>query len=277
MRTPWIAWGLSVFLIITAILRMVKGYSVPPLVVASFSVIAVLTSISDLLEVLKTRKKYQSLVLFFALIFLIIALCFWVFPLDLDEKIAQKIGDGFTILGLASVIGIFGFKERKTSTAEVAEPLTNLDFTMTHREYEEMLKLNDVIEQLKDLTMETFPYSRVHDGWALFYDTIAEYWNRLKSPFYDGLNRKMYYDFLQALNTATESIGGIADTDYRTFRHNKIKMWNEEIQVTTQPKLNSPYVPTINDVNTELNIALDEWEKLKKQITQRYERERAQK
>jgi hypothetical protein len=273
LRTPWITLGIGAFLVIAAILRMC-GYTVPSLVVASFSVVAVLTSLSDLLEILKTRKKHQHILLFFALVFFIISLIIWVFFPNINEEIATTIGDGFTILGLALVIGLFGFKELKASSTK--DDYKKAEFIITKHEYDEMLKLNDVIENLKKVTNDTFSLNRVHNGWALFYDSLAEHWYNGRSPFYDGLNRALYWQFLKKLDEATEMIGDIADTNYRTFRTQIVKMWGEDIEVIIQPRINNPYVPTINDVNNKLKDALDEWEKLKKQITKRYEQERAQ-
>ncbi|MDN4070903.1 APC family permease [Paenibacillus vini] len=274
MKTPWIVIALGVFLAIAAIFRL-AGHEIPSLAVASFSVVAVFTSVADLIEVLRWRRIFQTVSLFLAMVFFIVAFSVWVFPPKLDPTVAQYIGDAFTILGIAAVIAIFGIKELKTSTALTSLNDKEVEFLMTKREFEEMMNLNDIIENLKVITDDTFPYNRVHNGWALFYDSLSEHWNRWKAPFYDGINRQMFFDFIKKLDRATEEISNIADTDPRRYRECKIKMWNENLLVTIQPAISNPHVPTIKQVNTYLVDAMNTWGNLKKQISERYEQSRA--
>ncbi|MET3846950.1 hypothetical protein [Paenibacillus sp. OAE614] len=286
MKTPWIVIGVCIVLVFAAFLRL-SGQEIPSLAIASFSVTALFTSLADLLEVLRLKRRYQTVSLILSMLFFVIALIVWFFPPNLDPKIAQYVGDAFTILGIASVIVIFAVKELKapvapiTSVSETEAPTeiidTELEFYMTKHEYAEMLNLNDIIEQLKLIDEETFPYHRVHNGWAMLYDTIVEHWHRGQGPFYDGLNRQMYLDFILKLDHATENISNIADTDPRTYRERNIKMWNENISVTIQPAYYNQHVPTIQQVHTYLTTSLNAWDDIKKQISERFEKSRVTK
>lgn len=274
MKTPWIVIALGIFLALAAIFRL-TGHDIPSLAIASFSVVALFTSVADLLEVLRFKRLFQTIALILAMFFFIVAFSVWVFPPIIDPRVAQLVGDAFTILGIAAVIAIFGIKELKTSTALTSISDKEIEFIMTKREFEEMMNLNDIIENLKIITANTFPNNRVHNGWALFYDALIEHWDRWRAPFYDGLNRQMYLDFLIKLDHATENISDIADPDPRRYRESNINMWKENISVTIQPAYSNPHVPTIKEVNTYLIDALTTWDNLKKQISERYEKSRA--
>jgi hypothetical protein len=267
--------ALGFFLVLAGIFRLF-GQDVPSLAVASFSVVALLISLADLFETLRLKRKYQRNVLITAMAFFIIAFIFWVLlPLKLYQEVVQNIGDGFTILGIAAVITIFGIKELKSSPIPTSINDKEIEFIMTKREHDEMMKMNDIIESLILLDNDSFPYNRVHDGWALFHDSIVEHWNRWRGPFYDSLNRQMYYEFIKKLSIATENFANIADTDPRTFRERILKMWNEEISVTIQPAYRDPHLPDIQQAHSDLVDALNDWNKLKSQITKRFEQSRA--
>jgi len=274
LKTPWIVIALGIFLALAAIFRL-TGHDVPSLAVASFSVVAVFTSVADLLEVLRSKKMFQTVALIFAMFFFIIAFSVWVFPPNIDPKVSQYVGDAFTILGIAAVIAIFGIKELKNSTALTSIADKEIEYIMTKREFEEMMNLNDIIENLKLITDNTFPYNRVHNGWALFSDSLVEHWNRWRAPFYDGLNRQVYSEFITKLDLASEKISDIADTDPIRYRESTMKMWNDNISVTIQPAFANPHVPTVKQVHTHLIEALNKWDVLKKQISERYEKSRA--
>ncbi|WP_145146984.1 APC family permease [Paenibacillus xylanexedens] len=275
MKTPWIVIALCCFLILAGILRLF-GKDIPSLTVASFSIVALLVSLADIFEAFRFKMLHQRNVLIAAMIFFILALIFWVLlPLELDKEIIQNLGDGFTILGIAAVIMIFGIKELKSSPVLASISDKEIEFLMTKHEYDEMMSLNDIIEQLKLVDNDSFPYNRVHDGWALFHDSIAEHWNKWKGPFFDSLNREMYFDFIKKLSIATENFGNIADTDPRMFREKNIKMWNEEVTVTIQPAYRDPSLPDIKQSQSQLVTTLHDWDTLKSQITKRFEQSRA--
>jgi hypothetical protein len=275
LKTPWIVIALGCFLVLAGILRLF-GQDVPSLAVASFSVVALLVSLADLFETLRLKRQYQRTVLITAMAFFIFAFIFWVLlPLKLHQEVVQNIGDGFTILGIAAVITIFGIKELKSSPIPTSISDKEIEFLMTKREHDEMMKMNDIIESLIIVDNDSFPYNRVHDGWALFYDSIVEHWNRWRGPFYDSLNRQMYFEFIEKLSIATENFANIADTDPRMFRGRIIKMWNEEIPVTIQPAYRDPHLPDIGQAHSDLVDALNDWGKLKSQITKRFEQSRA--
>ncbi|OME19936.1 hypothetical protein [Paenibacillus odorifer] len=167
-------------------------------------------------------------------------------------------------------------KELEVPNVKLSNLREDREFAITTQEYEEMLKLNDIIERLKRLTTSTFANNKVHDGWAIFSDSLVEYWQRGHYPFYDGLNRKNYEEFIISLDAACELIGIIADPDYYGKQNTSIKMWNEEIPVSIQPAINNRYVETVGDAKMKLDVALGGWKILKDGITHRYEKERSE-
>ena len=279
--TPWIVIALSCFLVFAGIIRLF-GKDIPSVTVASFSIVALLISLADLFEAFQLNRQYQKNAFIVALAFLVIALVWLLIPFNLNQDIVQNIGDAFTILGIAAVIMIFGIKELNSPPAptpitNAPTPITNkeVEFLLTKHEHDEMMNMNDIIESLKLVDNDSFPYNYVHNGWALFHDSIVEHWNRWKGPFFDSLNRQMYFEFIKKLSIATEHFGNIADTDPRTFRERTIKMWNEEITVTIQPAYHDPHMPDIKRAHNDLVDALNDWEELKSQITKRFELSRA--
>lgn len=275
-----IVMAIGLIFIIAAIYRLFE-YSVPSSVVALISVIAAIISLSDVLDITKF-KKYTGYVQGMALILFVIVMIMWLFPNLANSLSLPSIGDGFTILGLGFVIGLYGWKEilesKKVNKIKINEIKVNEEdkYKLTEFEYHEMMQLNDIIERLKNLDREFFPYNKVHDGWALFYDYLAEHWNRWKGPFYDGLNRNNYIVFLHALDQTAEKIGDIADPDYRNFNTRKVNMWGDSIEVTCQPRINNIHIASMADVSKEIQNVLILWDEVKNPITKRYEKERAE-
>ncbi|WP_318617630.1 APC family permease [Sporosarcina sp. YIM B06819] len=267
--------AIGLIFVIAAVYRLF-GYSVPSSVVALISVIAALISLSDVLDITKL-KKYTAYVQGIALIFFVIAMIMWLFPNLANSLSLPIIGDGFTILGLGFVIGLYGWKEILESK-KVNEIKVNNEYKykLTEFEYLEMMQLNDIIERLKNLDREFFPYNKVHDGWALFNDSLAEHWNKWKGPFYDGMNRKNYFEFLSALDQTAEKIGDVADPDFRYFNTRQVKMWGDSIEVTSQPRMNNIHIASMDDVSKEIQKVLILWDKVKNPVTKRYEEERAE-
>ncbi|OXS76980.1 DNA-binding protein [Lysinibacillus sp. KCTC 33748] len=267
--------AIGLIFVIAAICRLF-GYSVPSSVVALISVIAALISLSDVLDITKS-KKYTVYVQGMALILFVIAMIMWLFPNLANSLSLPSIGDVFTILGLGFVISLYGWKEILESK-KVNEIKVNNEykFKLTEFEYNEMMQLNDIIERLKNLDREFFPYNKVHDGWAQFSDSLAEHWNRWKGPFYDGMNRKNYFEFLRVLDQTAEKIGDVADPDYRKFNTRIVKMWEDSIEVTCQPRMNNIHIASMDDVSKEIQKVLILWDEVKNPITKRYEKERAE-
>ena len=126
------------------------------------------------------------------------------------------------------------------------------------------------------MTTNTFAKNKVHDGWAIFSDSLVEHWQRGYYPFYDGLNRKLYEEFIISLDAACELIGTIADADYYGKQETIIKKWSEEIPISIQSVINNRYVEMVEDARIKLDIALVFWKSLKGGITLRYEKERSE-
>jgi membrane protease YdiL (CAAX protease family) len=93
--------------------RMIGDRSVPTVVIALFAIVAALASFFDLFGILEFNKRYQKITLGAAMLVGLIAFLIWVFPFTLDDQTALRSGDGFTILGLACVIGILGLRSDK--------------------------------------------------------------------------------------------------------------------------------------------------------------------
>jgi hypothetical protein len=270
--------AIGIIFIIVGICRFID-FSIPSIVVALISVMAALISLSDVLEITKFRK-YGLLVQGLALFFFIVLMIIWLLPINVNFSFIQSIGDGFTVIGLGLVIGLYGFKEilehrRKENVKESNEMIRNCKFEITSNEYKEMMKLNDIIERLKVLDKEAFPYNKVHSGWSLFHDSLADYWNRLQGPFFDGGNRNKYYEFLCVLGNATDKIGSVADSDDpMTFRYREVEMWNEMMTITIQPRMNNSYLPSTDDLIEGIDKTLSSWDELKVIVNGRYEQER---
>ncbi len=273
-------------LIIAGILR-IFNFSIPTIVIALISVMAALLSLSDLLEITQNKKSSiasQSV----ALICFVILMLMWLFPNKVDYEFSTPMGDGFTVIGLGFVIGLYGLKEileylRKEEVIESEEEviesdemIRNCKFEITSNEYMEMMKLNDIIERLKSVDQEAFPNNKVHSGWSLFHDSLADYWNSLQGPFFDGLNRNKYYEFLCALGNVTEKIGNVADSDNpRTFKYIEVEMWNEIMTINIQPRMNNSDLPSTDDLIEGIDKALSLWNELKALVNGRYEQERS--
>ncbi|WP_222119480.1 APC family permease [Siminovitchia fortis] len=275
LKTPYFVIGIGIYLLIVAVLRFL-GVSVSGVVIVLFSAVAALTSIADLFEILK-YKKAQNASLIIAFLCFLTSLLFMFLSETIIFKYTTLLGDGFTILALGIVIGVFGIKDVKDLSKETSpKELKKYKFAITSNEYKEMNNINDIIERLKKIDEETLSYNRVHNGWAILVDTLTEHWNRWKGPFYDGLNRKYYFDFLTKLNHVAGEIGDIANPDYKGFHSRKIDMWDETIEITIQSAISNLYVPTIVDINEQMVEVLNEWDNFKRIITERYERERAE-
>ncbi|MED3576928.1 DNA-binding protein [Bacillus cereus] len=275
-KSAYVVLAVGVIFVFAAILRFF-GYSTPSLVVALISLIAALISFSDILEITR-YKKIGTISQIFALIFFILAIIIWLFQFNLEYQFIQTIGDSFTILGLGLVIGLYGFKEilDNKNIIEKSNPsIEYIKFKITLNEYEEMMKLNDIMERLKKLDQDTFPYNRVHNGWAFFYDSLHEHLVKWHGPFFDGMNREKYDEFLWALNNATDKIGNIADPDY-IIGTRKVEMWNEFIELTIQKSIHNAPISSMNDIKKEMTNVQLKWNEFKDLVNNRYEKERAE-
>lgn len=277
VKTPYFVITMGLFLFVVAIMRFANN-AVPGLVIAVFSIVAAFTSISDFFELMRNKSGYK-ISSFTSFGFFGLALYLWGFPPEnISTSFAQLVGDGFTILGLSLVIGMIGFKEIPFFLAKNRKrKIEEISYDITEIEYNQMLEINDIIERLKEVDIEILQNNRVHNGWGLLYDVLSHQWNSWKGPFYDGLNRKMFLDFLIKLDHITEDIANIAGTDVRNLRNRQIEIWGEKFEVYTQSTSTLPYnhVPSLQGIINNLGSVLLEWESLKKEITSRYQRERA--
>ncbi|WP_144028623.1 hypothetical protein [Paenibacillus ferrarius] len=56
-------------------------------------------------------------------------------------------------------------------------------FSIYENEYQEMLKINDIIQRLIVIDRKTFRNNRVHDGWGILFDYLHPRWESKKLPF----------------------------------------------------------------------------------------------
>ncbi|MEB8677072.1 hypothetical protein P4H08_27995 [Bacillus cereus] len=138
------------------------------------------------------------------------------------------------------------------------------------------MKINDIIENLKELDQKSFSHNRVHNGWALLFDTLYEHWTMWKGPFFDGAHREKYVEFLSVLDKITENLGTAADAyDYKTFSYEEIRMWDDPITITFQPKINNSIVASMDDLIKGIDETTLLWNELKNMVNERYEHERS--
>jgi uncharacterized membrane protein len=90
LKTPWFVIGVSILLVIASILRFLN-FSIPSLVIAFFSIVAFLTSLAELLELMNKEKKYQYISLALGLAFFIGAILIWLFFPDVNTNLATSI------------------------------------------------------------------------------------------------------------------------------------------------------------------------------------------
>ncbi|RFB70268.1 APC family permease [Bacillus sp. AW] len=302
-KSAYFVLAFSGILIIAGFYRFFNS-SIPDIVIALISVTATFLSLSDLLEITKF-KRYSKVTLVIALISFVVLMINWIYPDKTNHTFTSRMGDGFTVIGFGIVIGLYGIKEileyrrkeyfKESNEEEVIKPdeegviesdeeevieldemIGNYKYELTLNEYKEMMKLNDIIERLKALDQEAFPYNKVHSGWSLFHDSLADYWNKSLGPFFDGANRNIYYDFLCELGNVTEKIGNVADSDNpRTFKYKEVEMWNEIMTINIQPRMNNSDLPSTDDLKEGIDKTLSLWNKLKDLVNGRYETERS--
>ncbi|MDX8367141.1 APC family permease [Cytobacillus sp. IB215665] len=281
--------SLGVVFIIIGFIRS-AGIEVSGSVVTLISIIAALISFSDLLVIAK-HKKYANRVLLIALILFGTIIIIAVFRWNLDFLFTQSIGDGSTIIGLGLVILLYGLKENYNKDLveekqlnhgkNEEEQLNNdqvvveLKYGVTKNEYEEMMKINHIIVNLKKIDKQTSQLNTVHDGWAILFDHLYSHWDRRKGPFYDGKNRELFHLFLNRLDEVTEIIANIADPNpsITTFY---VSMWDKTTEVSVQQRINNWNTPSTNTIEIEINETLELWNDLKKLIIDRYEKEHSE-
>ncbi|QGM30153.1 APC family permease [Bacillus sp. N3536] len=271
---------IGIILVISAFLRLF-GFPVPSLVVALISVVAALISLTDVLEVTEYKKHSTTVQ---KLTFGVFGLAFilWLFQFNSKISLIQNIGDGFTLMGLGLVILLYGWKERielkkEQNTEKAIEINDEYKFKITKNEYDEVMKLNDIIERLKKIDQETLAKNRLHDGWAQFSDTLVEHLQKWGGePFYDGLNRQKFTEFIISLDSAAEQISNIANTDYQTQTTKEIDIGLNIVEVSIQPRMNNMHIQSIDDVYKELKKSLNVWDEFKDLVNKRYEKERAE-
>ena len=280
LKSVYVVLAVGIIFVFSSFFRLI-GFSVPSLVVALISVIAALISLSDLLEITKYKKNVNA-IQFLALVLLIVSMIIWLFLPSINFDFVTTIGDSFTILGLGLVIGFYGLKEilehnLNKVTENSKDILSNCKFKITLNEYEEMMKINDIIERLKKLDQDIIPYNKLHNGWSFLSDSLAEQWNSWEGPFFDGINRKKYYTFLLVLDSVAEQIGNTSDAyNYRTYSYRNVEMWNETIEITIQPKINNRYAASMKQLTEEIHKSLLLWQDVKDSVIIRYEKERSE-
>jgi len=230
LKTAYFVIGIAALLIFFSIMRLF-GYEVPVLVIALFSIVAALTSISDLLEIIKV-KKGQNVPLILALIFFVGALFIWIADFSFKSKYMPRLGDCFTIFGLGLVIGIFGFKEIPTKKTLGLRHYKNIQLEIISYDHKKMLELSDTVEELNRIDNQTIvALGKVHDGWGLFYGILSDYIKN-SDLFMDGLHQKLFYEFYNEVDEYAELLANASNPNvlhrapeiYLTLNENKDKL-----------------------------------------------------
>ncbi|MFJ8530957.1 APC family permease [Bacillus sp. NPDC094106] len=268
-----------VVLAFAGILR-IFNFSIPTIVIALISVMAVCLSLSDFLEITK-YKKYSIRAQFLALICFVALMPMWLFQMKINHPTIPLIGDSFTMIGLGLVIGSFGLKEilehrSKENGKKHNEIIAKYKFEVTSNEYKEMEKLSNVIEKLKVIDQEAVSFNKLHNGWTTLFGILNEEYENRQRPFFDGANRIKYREFLVELHTAIGKIGSAVDVgNPNATITRKIDMWGDEMPVTLHPKMKSVYSPDWDEIDEAMKNMLLKWKELKEMMYDRYEKERA--
>ncbi|MGC6589109.1 hypothetical protein ACPV3A_29710 [Paenibacillus sp. Dod16] len=277
MKTPKIAIALGYGYVFIALLRWL--IEVPTLFIALLSIAAALFTLQDFLSEVLESEKWSSRVFGGSLLFLVTSIVSLLFDSQPSESLlgfVQRAGDFATLLGLGVVVITIGYKEKaKVSRSEPIQDkqVSSIDIVkqMSDKEYTTMMELNDVVTRLKKIDPQVFGYGQVHNGWSVFYDILVDVYNS-GGPFYDGLNRQLFREFLKSLDDTTEIITTLADPEPGTYRDlNSIVIWDIEIEIYSQHSINYRGGPTVQDAVTKLAETLKHWETLKVNVTKQYE------
>nr|WP_311230765.1 APC family permease [Bacillus wiedmannii] len=199
------------------------GFEIDPFIVSLISLFAGLISLADLIGITPC-KNLGVVVQGFAYTLFGILMFLWLLRIKINFSNVQELGDAGTIIGLGLVILFIGFKEKLeksnlqeetvietqltgTKENEPAKELRYYKYQIVLDEYENMMKINDIIKNLRKIDQDSLPYNKVHNGWALLSDCLNEGWN----PFFDGIHKEKYYIFLNELNSITTKLGHCAD------------------------------------------------------------------
>ncbi|MGF9891256.1 hypothetical protein ABEX78_21590 [Priestia megaterium] len=271
MKTAYFVIGIAFLLILFSIMRLF-GFEIPVSVIASFSIVAALTSISDLLEIIKV-KRYQNIPLILALIFFVGALFIWIGDFSFNStKYAPILGDCFTILGLGLVIGIFGYKEIPTKQTLGIRHYRNMQYEVIEYDYQTMLDINDTIESLKAIDAEVIIVdNQIHDGW-LQLEAVLDTYPVESGPFVNSLHQRTYQKFSISLEKYTILLANASDPRPLGNKKRDLNvMINGELVSLTRT-----YISDLedNDFKTVRNSLLLDWGKLKDEVNDIYTRER---
>lgn len=258
-----------------------KGFGAPvnSASIALFSFTAACFSLVDLFNEikLKNRTVMHSVegVTGFALICSLLSLSFttW-FERYKDHLVA--IGDVATIVGFGIFLITIGNKEKKffQNLLQKKTPF-RIDFSvvsnMISQEYTVFLNINKSIEELKKIDKNTFSLNRVHTGWGEFYDSFLNY-DEI-GPFFDSYNNKLFRKFIRQINVVADTINTISDASPHTSRTvGTLTIWGYSTEIQSTPALKHSVPPHITDVIEKLNEALETWEKLRKEVTDRHQK-----
>ncbi|MDN8593092.1 hypothetical protein Q0V21_30655 [Paenibacillus sp. 11B] len=298
MKSIIITIGIGYFYIVISIMRLI--IEVPTLFIALLSIAAALFTLADYYSDVKSNEKWATNTFVSGLVFLIASLVS-LLPIPVLNNltgfwIVQRAGDWATLFGLGIVVITIGYKEMaKTKLAESlkvqeeqvppidTEPIkvqeeqdspSVIVKKMNENEYNTMMELNDVITQLKKIDPHVFGNDQVYNGWSVFYDILVDFYNA-GGPFYDGLNRQLFSEFLESLDSTTEIIVNLADPDFDDDRDlGDIVLRGTSYEIYSQSSINYIEGPTVQDVVEKLDETLERWKSLKDNITKQYEQTR---
>lgn len=145
----------------------------------------------------------------------------------------------------------------------------NLSFKVAELDYNNMLKINDIIERFTRIDKSIYAKNKVHNAWAFLYDVMD-----FSEMFVDGIHKELFELFCEKLGEYASILGYAAIPDYRqqdTTNSCKINVFGNEIPLSIN-KFSDVTMQTIQDTREE---CLDSWKELKKKVTSHYLAERA--
>ena len=188
--------------------------------------------------------------------------------------------DFATFFGFGIVISTIGLKnstyfksiinkiDQKDESLNMQQPGSMvLASQLATAEYNSVIEINKIILELKKCDSKALNIGRIHNGWALFFDTLSDYYYSDKVMFYDAYLNKYFSEFLNYLNCATNKFSCLAIPE-SIHEIGIVNMWSINMDISSYgiSDWESP-----DDGLNDLTSAFKKWESLKQLATNKYE------
>lgn len=272
MISPKITILLGVFYVFIGI---IKGFGIPihSSSIALFSITAACFSFLEFFNEVKSKRMFIKITevgtgLTFICCLLSLTFASW---FELFKAYITPIGDVATIVGFGIFFVTVGNKEIKFLQNRLQKKtISRVDFaivsSMVNQEYTIFLDINKSVEQLKKIDFKTLYFNRVHDGWGQFHDSFLDYEDI--GPFYDSYNNRLFRKFIDQVSIVANTINTISNPDTIKLVA-KVTIWGDIVDITSAAILNYTVGPNLHTVEERLKEALDTWNELKNEVTER--------